>query len=180
MKTITVPPTPEGLAEAEMWLKGYFQTFVPKACKNLVAMMCQEGETYAINAVGHIDTGETLSSIHGYRNGDKGVIVAGGAAIWIEFGTGVAYNGSGYNHPKAQELGMAAHGTFGKGRGASFNGWYYPDPSGTHTFTDENGVTQTYSHTMGIPANRFMYNTAQMLRRECGVMATEVFADEPY
>lgn len=159
------------MLQAADWLDNYAHRTIPKNVVALISQMTRQGESWAINLVGHIDTGETVSSIHGYRNGDKGVIVAGGAAIWLEFGTGVVYNGEGYNHPKAQELGIYAHGTFGKGHGASFNGWYYPDPNGTHIFNGE-----PYSHTLGIPANRFMYNTAQMLIKNYPEMAKEIFS----
>lgn len=170
-KVLSVPLSAEGLNKAADWLEDYAKRTLPKNAVALVSRMTGQGEQWAINFMGHIDTGETLASIVGIRNGNKGVIVAGGNAIWIEFGTGVVNNGFGYNHPKAEELGMSAHGEYGLGHGSSFNGWYYPDPNGTHIF---NG--QTYSHTMGIPANRFMYNTAQMLRRDFPDMAKEIFS----
>lgn len=169
-KVLSVPLSADGLNRAADWLENYAKRTLPKNAAALVSRMTGQGEQWAINFMGHIDTGNTLASIVGIRNGNKGVIVAGGAAIWIEFGTGVAKNGEGYNHPKAQELGMAAHGTYGLGRGASYNGWYYPDPEGKYVY---NG--QTWSHTFGIPASRFMYNTAQALRREYPNMAKEIF-----
>ena len=161
-KVLTIPLSAEGFKKAAEWLRDYARK-LPKLCEDFIANMIEAGETYAINGVGHIDTGETVGTIIGYRNGNKGVIVAGGNAIWIEFGTGVVKNGPGYNHPKAQELGMSAHGTYGEGHGASFNGWWYKGDDGE------------YHHTMGIPANRFMYNTAQMLRKEYPRLAKEVF-----
>lgn len=161
-KSISVPLSLQGLERAALWLEDYAND-LPRRCENIIANMLQAGESYAINGLGHIDTGDTLSTIMGYRNGNKGVIVANGAAIWIEFGTGVVKNGWGYNHPKAQELGMSAHGTYGEGHGASFNGWWYKGDDGE------------YHHTMGIPANRFMYNTAQMLRKDYPALAKEVF-----
>lgn len=111
----------------------------------------------------HIDTGNTLSTIHGYRNGNNGVIVANGAAIWIEFGTGVYADGQ-TDHPLLGRVnGIVGHGEYGKGHGADPNGWWYPGDDGE------------WHHTYGIKANYFMYNTAQMLKRECPQMAKEVF-----
>lgn len=169
-KVLRISLTEADLNKAADWLEAYAEKTLPKNCLALVDRMTGQGEQWAVNQVGHIDTGNTVASVMGYRNGNKGVIVAGGAAIWIEFGTGVARNFGTEPHPKAAELGMSPWGTFGLGHAASFNGWYYPDPNGTHIF---NG--QTYSHTMGIPANRFMYNTAQMLAKSCPEMAKEIF-----
>ena len=130
----------------------------------LIDKMVKLGEDYAINSLAHIDTGETLSSIMGYRNGDKGVIVAGGNAIWIEFGTGVRNNGNvgSSPHPKGEELGMKI-GTYGKGKGANPNGWYYLDDDGE------------VKHTFGIEANMFMYKTSLELQRIYPELAKEVF-----
>ena len=130
----------------------------------LIDEMVKQGEDYAINSLAHIDTGETLSSIMGYRNGNKGVIVAGGNAIWIEFGTGVKNNGSvgSSPHPKGEELGMKI-GTYGDGKGANPNGWWYFDDG-------------ELKHTFGIKANMFMYKTSLELQRVCPELAREVFA----
>lgn len=165
-KVITVPLSEEGLNRAADWLEDYAKRILPKNARALVSRMVGQGEQWAINEMGHIDTGNTVASIIGYRNGDKGVIVAGGASVWIEFGTGVVANSGSEPHPKATELGMSPWGTYGKGHGASFNGWWYEDPEGS-------GI---YHHTMGIPANHFMYNTAQTLRRECPDWAKEIFS----
>ena len=151
-----------GIKNAIKELRKYKNDIKRKTLK-LIDSMLKFGEDYAINSVAHIDTGETLSSIRGYRNGDKGVIVAGGNAIWIEFGTGVRNNGSAGTspHPKGSELGMAI-GTYGKGHGADPNGWWY---------YDEGEVKHTY----GIKANMFMYKTALELQRVCPELAKEVF-----
>ena len=144
-------------------IEAYAKNILPKKVKGLIDRMVRTGEQYAVNTVGHIDTGATLASVMGYRNGDKGVIVADGAAVWIEFGTGVVANAGNAPHPKAGELGMSAWGTYGQGKGANLNGWWYEGDDGE------------YHHTMGIPANRFMYNTAQMLIKECPEWAKEIF-----
>ena len=162
-KSITIPFSQAGLERAADWLEDYAKRTLPKNCVALISRMCRTGEVWAMTLMDHIDTGETLSTIHGYRNGDKGVIVANGAAIWIEFGTGVAKNGSGYNYPGEIPEGIVPHGTFGKGHGSQLNGWWYKGDDGE------------YHHTMGMKANYFMYNTARMLKRECPEMAKEVF-----
>lgn len=125
-----------------------------------------EGEKFAIWGISdHIDTGETISTIRGiaYRSQNKGVIVAGGAAIWLEFGTGVVKNFEEYPHPKAEELGMSAIGTYGDGNGSNPNGWFYRDESGQ------------VHHSNGVEATMFMYNTAKILAEKAPEYAKEVF-----
>ena len=164
MKTIVVDLNDEnGIKNAIKDLRQYRNGIKSKALK-LIDRMLRVGEEYAINSVAHIDTGETLSSIKGYRNGTKGVIVAGGNAIWIEFGTGVKNNGSvgGSPHPKGGELGMSI-GTYGQGHGADPNGWWYFDGA-------------EIKHTYGIKANMFMYKTALELQRVAPELAKEVFS----
>ena len=135
---------------------------IPKLVEKLIDKMLVVGEDYAINTVGHVDTGETLSSIMGYREGNRGVIVAGGAAVWLEFGTGVTKNMQ-QEHPKAQELGMRPWGTYGKGQGGDPDGWWYPGDDGR------------YHHTYGIQANMFMYRTAKYLQDMFETLGKEVF-----
>ena len=151
-----------GIKNAIKELRQYRNSIKSKTLK-LIDSMLRFGEDYAINSVAHVDTGETLSSIKGYRNGTKGVIVAGGNAIWIEFGTGVRNNGSAGTSPhhKGEELGMTI-GTYGQGKGADPNGWYYYDDG-------------EVVHTFGIKANMFMYKTALELQRVCPELAKEVF-----
>lgn len=166
-KEITVPATKKGLMFAAEWIRDYAKSLPSKMFK-VVDEMTMQGEMYAINLLGHIDTGETLSTIAGYRDGKHGYIVAGGNAVWIEFGTGVVANAGNAPHPKASELQMSPWGTFGKGKGANPNGWYYLGDDGE------------VHHTYGIPSNRFLYNTAQTLRRQYPEIAKEIFADEQY
>lgn len=162
-KHITVSATPQGMEQAAAWLEAYKRQMLKKV-ESLIDRMVGQGEQWAINGVGHIDTGATVASIHGYRNGNKGVIVAGGNAIWIEFGTGVARNGTGDSvHENRAALEISDWGTFGEGWGASLNGWYY---------TDENGEKH---HTMGIAMRPFMYETAKALKHEYPRMAKEIF-----
>ena len=172
MRTIQVRCSSAGMEEAAKWLDNYAHRILPKNVVALISQMTRTGEVWALTLMGHIDTGTTLSTIHGYRNGDRGVIVANGAAIWIEFGTGVVANEGVEPHPKAGQIpGIVPIGTFGKGYGSSRNGWYYPDPNGKYV---HNG--QRFSHTYGIPANRFMYRTAEMLKQQCPEMAKEIFS----
>ncbi len=162
---IDIALSPGSISVAIQKLKK-FQKDLPRKINELIDKMTKFGEDYAINTLGHIDTGETLSSIIGYRNGNTGFIVAGGNAIWIEFGTGVTYNGAvgGSPHPLGEDLGMTI-GTYGEGHGADENGWYYQDDDGT------------WKHTFGIQANMFMYRTAQALKAAFPNMVKEIKFD---
>lgn len=165
-KHLTVSYTTEGLEKAAAWLDEYKKDLKQKV-EHLISRMVGEGKAFAISNVNHIDTGLTISSVVGIRNGNKGIILAGGNAIWIEFGTGVVLNGADDVHDRAS-LGMSEWGTFaqdgsGVSQGANANGWYYHDETGT------------LRHTLGMPMNPFFYNTAKMLRDKYGDYAKEIF-----
>lgn len=172
VKKISVPFSKKGMEEAAKWLMNY-KRFMQRRVDKLLAKMLNEGEKCAIRELVHIDTGETLSTIGAYRNGNQGFLLVGGNAVWIEFGTGVIANDyQAYPHPKAQELGMNAIGTYvapyplnktGVPHGSDPNGWWYEGDDGE------------YYHTYGIPANMFFYNTAQYLRKEYPHWAKEIF-----
>ena len=93
-------------------------------------------------------------------------VLAGGDAVWLEFGTGVVANPVGvgnYAHPKAEELGMYGIGEYGKGKGASLHGWWYKDSAGQRI------------HTYGIPATMFMYHSAWQTRAKIPEIARRLF-----
>ena len=100
----------------------------------------------------HVWSGETLASLHTERGKDseftrKATVTVGGAAVWLEFGTGVVANNCGqgdYVHPLG-ELFVDGIGTYGKGHGADPKGWYWEDEFGDS------------HHTYGIPATMFLY-----------------------
>ena len=114
-----------------------------KLIKEVVELGVERAELY----LAHIDTGETYQSIHGEYTKDWGEVSVGGAAIWIEFGTGITKEGYPYELPP----GIVEHGEYGAGKGANPNGWWYPDPIG-----EAEGYGQVYVHTMGIASNPFM------------------------
>ena len=112
----------------------------------------------------HDDTGETRNSIQFEREINIGVLSVGGAAVWIEFGTGVLANAGNDPHPKRDELGMNAWGTYGKGLGTDI--WEFPSKK------------YGWIPTAGIPMNPFMYETAQSLRFVLTDFAKEAFKDD--
>ncbi len=152
------------ISSAAKQLRKYAASLQKKS-ETLVQNLGDYGLDCAANSLGHNDTGETLASLTFTRNGTSGTVSVGEAAVWIEFGTGVYRNGSvgSYPHPKAQELGMNAIGTYGYGLGANPNGWFYKGADGKK------------HHTRGIQCNPFMYQASQDMRRELFEMAKEVF-----
>jgi hypothetical protein len=128
-----------------------------KKVDELIDVMCENGETFAIRYLSHIDTGLTLGSIMSYRDGNRGIIQVGGHAIWIEFGTGTTYNkGEDGVHDNKYELGLSPWGQYGKGQGNADlhpNGWAYQTDDGS------------WRMTKGIPMNPFMAQTAMELER---------------
>lgn len=161
-RTITMRLGTSSIDSAIKELNAYKKDLNHKV-NTLIDAMVRYGEDYALNAVGHVRTGETLTTVVGYRRGNAGFVFAGGNAIWMEFGTGVRYNGpaGGSPHPKGKELGMLI-GEYGEGKGVNPNGWWYYDG-------------EDVKHTYGIEANMFMYKTAQELRRVYPELAKEVF-----
>ena len=152
---INVELSEQSLDEAIMALQIYRDSLDQKASK-LVGDLATQVEEYAAYELSkHIWTGETLESLRKkYKFGDLTArVLVGGAAIWLEFGTGVVTNNSsvgGYVHPMGAELGICGLGTYGQGHGA--------DPN---------------FH--GIPATLFMWNSAQAARRDIPDLARRIF-----
>ncbi|MBR3166677.1 MAG: hypothetical protein IKF16_10965 [Lachnospiraceae bacterium] len=175
---IDVSLSTDGIDRAIKEIRQYKRRLTGKI-QRLITAMCQYGEDYAINAVGHFDTGETVNSIQGYRNGNRGVIVAGGNAIWLEFGTGVHYNGhpNGSPHPYGEQLGFRI-GEYGEQHGLE-QGWFYPTDDPRYEIvrkTADGGTEGTgYAYTHGIEAQMFMFKTARELERVFPELAKKVF-----
>ena len=167
MKTTTIELalSAKGINKAIKQLEAYKKR-IQKRLEQLIEVMCEQGETYAINSLGHIDTGLTLSTIFSYREGNRGVISAGGHAIWIEFGTGA--KGLESSHPSGDWL-NTADWNYCVGETIFFTangkvGWYFPDDDGTWKFTE------------GIESQHFMYDAAMNLMRTFRTNAQKVFS----
>ena len=112
-----------------------------------------------IRELGAWYTGELESSITGYFSPTlgAGVIKAGSPyAVFVEFGTGIVGQTSPHPDPKDWQYDINNHGE---------KGWWY--------FNDRD---QKWHWTKGIESRPFMYNTVQILERECMRIAKEVFA----
>lgn len=137
----------------------------------------------------HIWSGETLATLHTEKMAEQGrtrsaKISVGGAAVWLEFGTGVVANNCApgeFVHPMAKELGMYGIGEYGHGFGSRPDGWYFYD-DGQYDAEWAGGTYNTYNtgksiHTFGIPATLFMYHSAWAGRRALERIARGVFRD---
>lgn len=105
--------------------------------------------------------------IHGEWDGkNKGLVEAGGEAVFVEFGAGVRYNGPAGTspHPMGEDFGFLI-GEFGKKHGRNPEGWDYKDKSGNVV------------HTYGVKAQMFMYNAARQLEEEAPEIAKKVFTE---
>ena len=135
----------------------------------------------------HVWSGETLASLHTEKMADRGhsrsrKVSVGGAAVWLEFGTGVVANNCApgeFMHPLAKELGMYGIGEYGHGWGSNPNGWYFYD-NGQYDAEWAGGTYNTYNtgksiHTFGIPATRFMWHSAAEARYRLIRLAKGVF-----
>ncbi len=148
---------------AAQQLERYAQSLTRKS-ESLVRTLGEKGVEYANEYLEHDDTGETRGSIQYTHEGQRGTISVGGAAVWIEFGTGVLANAGNTPHPKRDEVGAVPWGEYGRGYGKGI--WEFP----SRKFG--------WIPTQGIPLNPFMYLSAQALRNELSDLAKEAFRDD--
>lgn len=166
--TINVELNEASIDNAIKQIQQYKKDLTEKTYR-LVDEVASKVKTNAVHELSqHIETGETITSvrIEHPNNSYTASVLAGGAAIWLEFGTGVVANYVGvgdYAHPKAAELGMSGIGTYGNGHGADIDGWWYYDEFGRKR------------HTFGIPATCFMYYSAMNARREIPNLARRIY-----
>lgn len=104
---------------------------------------------------------DTQLSVERTANGYE--VVARGTQVWfIEFGTGVYYNGSEpYPNPPGRPEGVGGIGSYGKGKGNN-DFWYYKDEDGKH-------------RTHGMPAAMPMYYATVEMENNIRRIAREVF-----
>ena len=174
MRTIEFELTEKSIDGAIRKLDLYIKDLQAKTSQ-FVDVVAKRVEEYAgYELMQHVDTGETLhtlETVHQPGSYTARVLVSG-AAVWLEFGTGVVANNCAvgeYAHQMpgvyylAQE-GITGIGTYGKGHGADPDGWWYYDADGRK------------HHTYGIPATMFMYHSAWNTRRDLPELAKGVYA----
>lgn len=164
-KVINMDLSTSGINKAIKELKQY-QKWVQQKTDQLTERLAMIGikeasvrfnGAYVDSAIGN----DTALSVERISNGYK--IVAEGTQTWfIEFGTGVYYNGSEpYPTPPGRPANVGAIGTYGKGKGKQ-DAWYYKDEEGVH-------------RTHGMPAAMPMYHASVEMERNIRNIAREVF-----
>lgn len=127
----------------------------------IINELCAQGATVCrgeIISLGAVFTGELANSIENYYDEatHTGLIVCeADYGIFVEFGTGIVGKENSYIGSAMAEIGYKYGGgttyvQLADGR----VGWYYPADDGTWKFTE------------GQPSRPFMYNTAQILKRQ--------------
>lgn len=144
-------------------LRKYAESLQSKS-ERLVKDLGEAGVEYANMYLEHDDTGETRNSIQFTQNVNTGVISVAGAAVWIEFGTGVLANAGSTPHPKKDEVGAVGWGEYGQGLGKDL--WWFTNKYGQQVWT------------AGIHMNPFMYEAAQSLRFSLTDFAKEAFKND--
>lgn len=159
--TIDIRLSGRSITSAANQLRKYAKT-LDKRTENLVESLAKYGVEFANMYLKHDDTGETRNSIGYKREGNKATVFVSGAAVWIEFGTGVLANAGNTPHPKRDEVGAFAWGEYGQGLGKDI-WWFWSNRY------------QCWKQTAGITMNPFMYDTSQSLRAYLNDLAKEAF-----
>ena len=116
-------------------------------------------------------TNDVSCSVEDRGDGKIAVVAVGGAALFIEFGTGVKYPD---NHPEAGKHGMI-RGQYGSGLGKLPQGWRYKGDPGSNGEVITDGKHAGEVHTYGNPANMSMYLTVRELEEKFEEIARRVF-----
>jgi hypothetical protein len=89
------------------------------------------------------------------------IVLRGEDIAFIEFGSGIVYNGNGSPHPKGEELGFTI-GSYGYHQGKRGH-WYYDDKNGQRTLS------------IGTKAAMPMYNAEMQMLEKIKEVAQEVY-----
>ena len=170
-RVITVELDPDMLEETIRELEGYEREVLVKEqtlLAKLSAIGLQEAKVRFTNAVydgvNDVDV-EEVKIYEGYK------IVANGEAVaFIEFGSGVTYNGSSSYAPLEKPVGIVGIGEYGQGKGKR-RAWYYKGEPGTNGEINEKG----YVKTRGNPAAMSMWHSSEEMRKALLQVAKEVF-----
>lgn len=158
--TLNVRLSGKSIADAAKQLRQYAKS-LDNRTDNLLNTLGEKCVEYANLYLEHDDTGATRDSIQ-YAKREKEVsVTVGGAAVWIEFGTGCIANAGNTPHPKRDEVGAVPWGEYGKGYGKGV--WEFPSRY------------YGWIATEGIPMNPFMYKASQSIRSDLNRIAKEAF-----
>ena len=155
----------KGVQEALKQVQAY-KTLLDKKCDEMVRKLADKGLEEATVRFAHAEyAGSNDMTCRVEHDKRRATIYAEGQAVaFIEFGTGVAYT----EHPS----GMYKHGTYGKGKGASQNGWAYKGQKGT-SGTPIPGRDDVY-RTRGNPPAEAMWEATALMARSIEEVWREV------
>lgn len=151
---------------------------VKKAATETCKRLCKEvgkPRAWSIyhNAI-YDGTNDVAVKDHAIKNGHC-LETEGNAALYIEFGAGVYYNGSeAYPDPEGRPSGVDNIGEHGKGHGKN-DYWYYPAENGTGSLGRDVSLRGTpYVRTFGNPPAAAMYHA----RNAMADKAQQIFNEE--
>ena len=139
-------------------------------CRRLAELGCTTATVGFANAI-YDGTNDVKVEVKPIDNG-YAVVAYGNAVMFIEFGAGVYYNGSG-SYPGELEPGVVGIGEYGQGRGKK-DWWLYPGPPGNAGGVPSTSVPgMTITH--GNPPAAAMYRAKQEVKDAIERIASEVF-----
>lgn len=139
-------------------------------CNRLAELGCTRAKLDFSNAI-YDGVNDVDVHVEPIDNGYK-VVATGNAVMFIEFGAGVYYNGSG-SYPGELPPGVVGIGEYGQGRGKN-DWWLYPGPPGNAGGVPSTSVPgMTITH--GNPPAAAMYHAEQDVRNAVERIAREVF-----
>ena len=172
-KVIKVPLTAKGIDNLIKEIKSY-QKWLEEKTKEFVKALGDEGVEVAkvrFQSAEYDGTNDVSVNVEDRGENKVAVVAAGGAVLFIEFGSGVVYPD---NHPEAAENGMI-RGEYGHKLGRRESGWRYKGDPGTHGEVITEGKHAGEVHTYGNPANMCMYLTARELEQRFEEIAKKVY-----
>ena len=173
-KVISFSLSPDSISKAVSELDDYINGIISKQ-KAFVNKLAEAGfETMKIRWLDTVYDGEHAEEFDVRISADgKGfeLTADGNAVCFIEFGTGVFYNGSG-SYPEPLPEGVAGIGQYGHRLGR-LDSWRYRGEPGSGGVPDPEHEGYVITH--GNPANMPMYYTVQYIKQNAVRIAREVF-----
>ena len=161
------------VSRATKRLETYYSDLKSKAdelCKRLAELGCTRAKLDFSNAI-YDGVNDVDVHVEPIDNGYK-VVATGNAVMFIEFGAGVYYNGSG-SYPGELEPGVVGIGEYGQGRG-KHDWWFYSGPLGNGGGVASDKYPGLYL-THGNPPAAAMYHAKQEVKDAIERIAKEVF-----
>jgi hypothetical protein len=167
MKTISFKLSEHSIENAIKQVEQYKNALIHRKNKLFLELLVKEGleviESTMSNVVGDSDTTHSVNVRYTSEGNIREckITLTGEKIAFIEFGSGIVYNGSGSPHPKGEELGMTI-GSYGYHQGKR-GYWYYEDEKGQRTLS------------IGTKAAMPMYKAEIEMLKKINKVAREVY-----